>query len=505
MHGSHQRGGHPDQAYDLIVIGGGVVGAGIARDAALRGLRTALFEARDLAWGTSSRSSKLAHGGIRYLETGDLRLVREACIERKRLLDLAPHAVRRLPFLIPIYRGDPRAPWIVRIGTFLYGLLAGTKGIGHSCRLSANEVLKAEPGIQPEGLRGGVIYWDAQMDDALLNVLTAQGAAEAGADIFTYTPVTGIHVESGLVCGVRVHHEGASEPLEVRGKAVVNATGPWSDTVSDLETSGSSTVRLRRTKGVHILTPSRTRSHALLLMAKRDQRVFFVIPYEGLSMVGTTDTDYGGDPGNVQADEKDIEYLLGESGRAFRNPIQRSEVISHFAGVRPLLASSADSPSKASREHEIVVSPSGLVSVVGGKYTTYRAMAEQTVDLVVRRFSLDSAGPCRTRNLPLPGGEACEDVESAAEVIPDNVRSHLRSRYGSRARELERLVAEIGPAALEPLAGGRPEVAVEVIYAKRHLWAKRPEDFLRRRSPLELVGAVTPTVEERVAELLSIE
>lgn len=498
--------------YDIAVVGGGITGTGIARDAALRGLRTVLFEARDLAWGASSRSSKLIHGGIRYLETGDLRLVREACLERWRLLQLAPHVVQRIPFLIPIYEGDPRGILLLWLGTFLYDLLAGHHGIGRSKRLSKAELLEREPGINPDGLRGGVLYWDAQMDDALLNVLVAQGAAEAGASVQTYTPVVGTILSEGQVRGLLVKPPGASEPVEIHAKAVVNATGPWSDTVAGLVDGGieAPPVRLRRTKGVHLGVRSRTREHALLLMSRRDKRIFFVIPYRGVSLVGTTDTDFEGDPAEAHVGPEDVEYLLTESGKAFREPIQAEEILSRFAGVRPLLAADADNPSQVSREHKIVIAPSGMVSAVGGKYTTFRAMAEETVDRVVRQFGFERAGPCLTREKPLPGGETSPEatgldgLDADCAGLTPELRLHLTSRYGSRARDVAAFVSELGPEGLEPLAPDRPDIAAEVVYAKRRLWARTADDFLRRRSTLELVGAVTPGVRDRVDTLLDL-
>ena len=490
--------------YDLIVIGGGIVGAGIARDASLRGLRTVLFEAKDIAWGTSSRSSKLVHGGIRYLETGDLRLVYQACIERKRLVDLAPHVVKPLPFIIPFYKGDPRGPFLVRLGTFLYDVLAGRHGIGRSKRLSVQQVLEYEPNINPHNLIGGVLYWDALMDDALLALFTAQSAAEAGAEIHTYSPVQEICAESGRVCGIRVKLDGEEKPCEFHARAIVNACGPWSDAVAKLESNSAAKIPLRQTKGVHIMVGPRTDKHALLLMSRRDRRIFFVIPYEGISMVGTTDTDYHGDAANVSVEKDDVDYLLSESARAFKQPIAESEIVYGFAGIRPLLQSDADSPSQASREHEIVVSPSGLVSVVGGKYTTYRAMAEEVVDLVVKKFGFDRAGVCKTRDLPLPGAdELCmEEVSSTEDAIPVAAREHLQARYGTRSVVLEKMISEFGPEWLEPLVKQRPDLAVEVAYAKQHLWAKTPEDILRRRTTLEITGFVTDELQEKVAGLL---
>src|SRR5579884_3331210 len=350
--------------FDLLVVGGGINGAGIARDAALRGLRTALVERGDLGSGTSSASSKLVHGGFRYLEQGHIRLVLQACRERERLRRLAPHLVRPQRFLFPVYAGGPVSRAKLALGLWAYDLLAGWWQVHRHRMLSAAAVRRVEPALRTEGLRGGGLYWDARTDDARLVLETALAAAEAGAVIVSYAEVTGFLKEAGRIVGARVRERLGGNELDVRARVVVNASGPWMDAVATLDEPGPP--RLRLTKGVHLV----------------------VIPWGEHALIGTTDTDQPGGPdAPCTVEPDDVAYLLETVNHYF--PAARlapADVVSAFAGLRPLVAPEPGRrflPSDVSREEAIFVSRAGLISLAGGKLTTYRLVAAEVVDRVI--------------------------------------------------------------------------------------------------------------------------
>jgi glycerol-3-phosphate dehydrogenase len=396
------------EQFDLLIIGGGIVGAGIARDAALRGLRAALVDQGDFASGTSSRSSKLIHGGFRYLEQRAFHLVAESCRERAILQRIAPHLVRPVPFLLPVYDDSPRSLLTMRIGMTLYDLLALYRNTAPHRTLSADATLAVEPNLRMQGLRGAIRYYDCAEDDARFCVENILHAADLGAVCNNYCKVIAMSHEGDRIASVRLRDELVGNEFETRARVIVNATGPWIERVASLRgTDTSSSVRLSATKGVHLLLPAITKEHAIAIQSA-DRRILFIIPWHDCSIVGTTDTDFSGDPATVQAADEDIEYLLTEISRAVQRPITRAEVITTFAGVRPLLAAGATDPSARSREHRIVRQSENLITIAGGKYTTYRKIAEEAVDEVYRILGQPSPR-CRTSH----------------EMIP--VRSHARS------------------------------------------------------------------------------
>jgi len=381
------------------VVGGGIHGAAVARDAALRGLSVALLEADDLASATSSRTSKLVHGGIRYLETGQFGLVREALRERAILLDIAAPFVRPLRFLIPHYRGEGRPASWIGLGLFLYAGLARAHKLTEHGRLTRDEALGLEPGLRAEGLTGASFYWDAQMDDALLCVAVAMDAVRAGADVRTHTRVTRLERD---VDGWRARFRDALDGNEgeVASRFVVNASGPWADEIRGMAI-GAVSPSVRRTRGTHVVVGKLTRSHALLLTARRDGRAFFVIPWDGLSLIGTTDVDDAIPPADVAPPAGDIRYLLEESARAL--PAARDgRPVRTFAGLRALARGAAGRPWANTREHRLVQEP-GILTIVGGKFTTHRSLAERVVDVAARSLGR-AVGPSRTAESPLGAG-----------------------------------------------------------------------------------------------------
>ncbi len=382
------------EAFDLLVIGGGVTGAGAALDAALRGLRVALIDKGDFASGTSSVSSKLIHGGLRYLEHGDFFLVYEALHERRRLLRNAPHLVRPLRFVLPFYAGGRVPPWKQRLGLLLYDLLAGRSGIRRSRGYPRERLKRDFPGLQRSGLQGGAEFYDAQMDDARLCVEVVRTAALNGAVAANYIEAVAFEKEAGLARGVRALDRLGGREVRIRARQTLNAAGPWGDAVRRLagDDAGPS---LRPTKGVHVLAPGRGLTAAFLLLHPAAGRVFFVIPWLGKTLIGTTDTVCDDAPDRIRAAPADIDYLLQGHNHYFNPPLSPSDLLSSFVGLRPLVRTRPGEPSALSREFALSASPSGLLSVSGGKYTTYRRMAEVAIDAVVRRLGLRRR--CRTR------------------------------------------------------------------------------------------------------------
>ncbi len=460
------------QAFDLLVIGGGINGAGVARDAAMRGLKVALVERHDFASGTSSRSSKLVHGGIRYLEQYEFHLVREASRERRLLLRLAPHLVRPLPFIIPIYQGDKRGPQLIRLGLWLYDGLALFRNSHRGQMLSSEHALRLEPAMRADGLRAAALYYDAQMDDARLCLANVTSAVEHGAAAANYVKVTSLDKVNGRAVGARVKDELSGETFSISASRVINVAGPWLDEVSELDTHQPSMVRL--TKGTHIFVPPLVRSHAITIPST-DGRVIFVIPYPDATLIGTTDTDYEGDPTDVQPTADEVGYLLGEVRRIIpQHSLAPDAVISSFAGVRPLTRDDGVAAARVSREHKIFESPSGVISLAGGKYTTYREIAEQLVDRV-------SAIPCCTHLEPLPGG----DVEDfSAYCVEESAR--LGAAYGLDEAEIAELLNAYGTRTDAVLGGPAwgDSLEARVRYAVKEEMAFSLEDVMRRRTRL---------------------
>lgn len=378
------------RTFDLLIIGGGIVGAGVAWDASLRGLSCALVEQGEFASGTSSKTTKLIHGGIRYLEQLDFRLVRESLRERSILLSIAPQWIRPLPFLIPVHSGRPR-PWpMICLGVWLYDGLAGNRRIGRYRFLDERQMEREEPRLAAAGYHRAVLYHDAQMDDVGLVMAVLKAAGAAGAVLRDHTPVTGLVREGGRVAGVETR-----DGEVVTARRIINATGPWADQVRRMADPQAKPL-VRMSKGIHLVFPDRALRHALLVSSQRDNRIFFVIPWQGKTLLGTTDTDFSGDPADAKPEEADVEYLLTEVNRALPSfDFRREQILSTFAGVRPLIAQETKDPWAVTRSHRIY-EENGLLTVIGGKFTTFRKIAEDVVDRLVRSFPDRTLAPCRT-------------------------------------------------------------------------------------------------------------
>jgi glycerol-3-phosphate dehydrogenase len=512
------------ETWDLLVIGGGITGAAAARDAAGRGLRVALVDAGDLARGTSSRSSRLIHGGLRYLETGNLKLVFEASAERRRLLDLASHLVHPLPFLFPVFRKGPVGFRKLQAGMWLYDGLSLFRNIARHRMLNRDAARQEEPHLRTDGLVGAAVYYDASVDDARLTLANARGAHEAGAAVVPYAEVVGFLKDGKGLAGARVRDcliEGV-DAVEVRARVVLNATGPWSDAVRRLADAGIRP-RLRPTKGVHILV-RRDRlgnRHAITFQSPVDGRVMFVLPWGDFSYVGTTDTDYAGSPAEVRADADDVRYLLDSANSIFPDAkLTGDDVVSTWAGIRPLLAPNRPegglAASATSREHEIWRDRGGLLNIAGGKLTTYRVMAEQAVDAVARALKDEHrvrSGHSPTADLPLPGDPREPWEPFRDRVVSDAVAAglgadtgeHLARAYGEDAAAL--LAAVRADAALAGrLMEGHPYVWAEVAHAVRAEMAMTLDDVMTRRLHLFYEAADGGlAVAEQVARRMAAE
>ncbi len=467
--------------YDVLIVGGGINGAAIAHMAARNGLKTALLEKGDFASGTSSKSTKLIHGGLRYLEVFDLDLVRESLRERAFLLRDAPHLVKPLSFIVPVYRGDRKPLWMMRFGVWLYDRLAGKYTIGKHCFIPRDELLGLTPGLKEEGLLGGVSYYDAQMDDARLvleNVLSAQAR---GAHAANYVEVKSFLKKDGKAAGVLAFDRIGEREFEVRAREVVCAVGPWTNMLMRKE-EGNVPPLVRTTKGIHVVCQGQLSDHALIILTSQDQRVFFVIPWMGNSLVGTTDTDYTADPDAVAADQEDIDYLFRELRRVFlEGTFKKDKIITTFAGLRPLVHKQGE-PAKISRNHVIKKAYSGIIYVMGGKYTTYRKIAEDCLKEIIR------SRPLVDTRAGFPVYGSGEITESAQEVAKENgvntdVVRYLMDLYGVHYKDILRL-AQNNPALKEPLCTCSPAIKAQVVYAIKTEMAVKEEDIVKRRLSL---------------------
>jgi len=473
------------EQFDVLVIGGGITGAGIARDAAMRGLRTALVERDDFASGTSSRSSRLVHGGVRYLEHGHLHLVFESSRERRTLMRIAPHLVRPLRFTWPVYRGARIPLWKLNAGLFMYDALATFRNVGNHRALGPEEVVAREPSLRRDGLVGGAEYYDAATDDARLTLANIIAADEHGSVIANHAAVTRLVRDGSALAGAIVAVEDGSE-ISIRAALVVNATGAWTDRLRALDASANGHA-VRATKGTHIAVPRErlaTRG-ALTLLSPVDGRVMFALPSTATTIIGTTDTPTDERPEDVRASRDDIAYLL-ESANTFFPSAQLTEadVIAAWAGIRPLVAAGfTRDPASASREHRIDRSATGMISVSGGKLTTYRSMAAEVVDVVERSLGR-SPTRSRTNTTPLPGGDirSVDEVLRAAELeVGDGVVARrLVEAHGSRWREVAALTAE-EPALARRIVRDLPYLLAEVVYAVEREMAMTLGDVLVRR------------------------
>lgn len=473
------------ESFDVAVVGGGITGAGIARDAALRGLRVALVEARDFASGTSSRSSRLIHGGVRYLEHGHVHLVFESSRERRTLMRIAPHLVRPLAFTWPVYRGARVSRIKLAMGLGLYDALSMFRNTARHDRLSRTQVLDAEPQLRSEELLGGARYYDAACDDSRLTLANVISAVEAGAAILNHAPAIGLEAVGGRVRGVRVRDHIAGDDLTIRAKVVVNATGPWSDEVRSFE-APIDRVSVAGSRGAHIAVPRLRVGNrdAVTMLHPADGRVMFTLPAGDQAIVGTTETPTAPGAHDSRASREDVAYLLAGVNAYFPTAqLGDNDVIAAWSGIRPLAQQlSSGDVGSASREHTISRGPRGVIHVTGGKLTTYREMASQVVD----QFAGPEAKNDRTSVLPLPGGERpLEDIRAkAAEIVEDAVvRDHLVQSYGTRWRNVWDL-GESRPRLRERVSPTRAVIGAEFVYAVEREMAVTLGDFLIRRTHL---------------------
>jgi len=484
------------EPWDIAVVGGGATGMGVAVDAAARGFQAVLVEAHDFGKGTSSRSTKLVHGGVRYLEQGNIPLVMSALKERGLLRQNAPHLVKDLAFVVPNYSWW-EAPFY-GIGLKLYDLLAGKYGFGPSKLLSKEETLQRLPALEPEELRGGVVYYDGQFDDSRLLIHLAMTAADQGATVVNYCPATGLlRDEEGYVNGLIARDDESGEAFSINAKVIINATGVFTDEIRRMADPATEPLMVT-SQGIHLVFDRSFLKGDTALMVPRtsDGRVLFVIPWHGHAVAGTTDTPVGGPSLEPKPLDEEIQFILETAGRYLTRPPSRADVLAVYVGLRPLVKSGgASSTSAISRDHTIHVDTSGLLTITGGKWTTYRHMAEDTVDHAITLGRLSDQS-CTTKNLRIHGYQeppSGRDEEDALEV------------YGSDAAEIRSLAQQI-PELAKPLHQALPYIGAEVVWAARAEMARTIEDVLSRRTRALFLNAhAAMQMAEPVARLLARE
>jgi glycerol-3-phosphate dehydrogenase len=495
------------ERFDVLVIGGGVTGAGVALDAVARGYKVALVEKTDFASGTSSKSTKLVHGGLRYLSTFDFPLMREALTERGILLRLAPYLVQPLPFVLPIYEGHRRPAglpfttprgtglgFVMNVGLWFYDLLAGRLSVQRHRHLSRECVQQLAPALVTKGLKEGFVYYDAQTNDARLTMALIRTAAQYGATIVNYAEVTSFVIEQGRAVGAHVHDRLTDQHVTVYARHIVNAAGVFSEDVEAL-TGTTPHVQVEPSKGVHLVLSRedlQLGESAIVLPETDDGRILFIVPWETRAIYGTTDTGTG-DLNHPVANRDDIVYLLDHLNRYLSVSLSEEDIISTYAGYRPLLKPRANSPqssAKLSRTHAVLESPSGVVTIVGGKLTTYRRMAQETVDVLNKRDGSPPVHP--TTDMPLHGSAGWPavtrdlDTQGKALGLSEQTIAHLGKSYGAEGLALLRLV-ECDPSLAELLICDLPYIKAEVIYACRNEMAMTPCDVLERRTAITLL------------------
>ncbi|WP_040688121.1 glycerol-3-phosphate dehydrogenase [Nocardia vinacea] len=481
-----------DNEIDVLVIGGGVVGAGAALDAAARGLTVTLVEARDFAAGTSSRSSKLIHGGLRYLEQLDFWLVREALKERGLLLHrLAPHLVRPVSFLLPLqHRVWERA--YIGAGVALYDTIGGARALPMHRHLSHTRAMELAPALRDDAMIGAIRYFDAQVDDARHTMTIARTAAQHGATVLTRTKVTGLLRDGERVIGAHVTDVETGREYTVRARRVISATGVWTDEMNKM-TGVEFPFHVRMSKGVHILVPRERLDLDTGLIMRTEKSVLFVIPWARHWIIGTTDTDWALDKNHPVASDADVQYILDHMNAVLREPLTRNDIVGTYAGLRPLLSGASADTATLSREHAVAEPVPGLFVIAGGKYTTYRVMAADVVDAAVEGLGR-AVAPSVTEHLPLLGAvgyqELAADVNSVAQRagLPVATVEHLLGRYGSGVSELFDLIAA-EPELAEPLPGAGEYIGAEVVYAVTHEGALHLDDVLTRRTRISIETA----------------
>jgi len=488
--------------YDVLIIGGGINGAAIAYMSSLVGAKVALLEKDDFASGTSSKSTKLLHGGIRYLENFEFDLVAESLKERFIQYKNAPHLVKVMPFIIPVYKNDPRPLWKMKLGVWLYDFLSGKYSVGNRQYLSRQKLVSLIPGIQQEGLIGAVSYCDAQMDDARICLENVLMADSKGAHVANHVEVLEFLKENGKCMGVKAKDVLTGNVFEVRAKTIVSCAGPWTDQLLQKD-SLENNPRLRPTKGVHILYKTEICKQAFLLQSFSDRRIFFVIPFKGHSLIGTTDTDYEGKPDEVKVDGKDIAYLLEEAKRVFPQiDFKQEHIVTTFAGLRPLVHEKGH-PSKISRKHAMEQTSSGVWYVLGGKYTTYRAIAKEGVQrmLPALRNKLPS-----DMEYPLYGsGEVTGDIKQLALEfgVSTETISYLMGFYGSCYGDVLQLINE-DSSLRGRLCQCSLAIRAQAAYACKVEMARTLEDVFERRLQLQYNECTTGQCRKSIEDILKI-
>lgn len=454
-----------NQTFDLLIIGGGINGAALANVASLNGLKVALIEKGDFASGTSGKSTKLLHGGLRYLENFEFDLVAESLRERFIQAKSAPHLVKVLPFIIPVYKNDPRPLWKMRLGVWFYDVLSGQYSLGRHQNLSAAEVLNRIPGLKADNLKGGVLYYDVQMNDARLCLENILAAQERGAVVANYVEMNSFLMEGGRCTGVRATDTISGKTFEIKASKAVCAAGVWTDGIFKKDRPGAA-AQIRATKGAHIIFRKHISDAALFLQSACDGRMFFIIPWGEHSLIGTTDTDYSDDPDHVKAQKDDIDYLIAQAQRFFPDEsFRRENITGSFAGLRPLVKAHG-SPSKVSRKHKIRVSESGVVYVMGGKYTTYRVIAEDALKKIIKGPLVDTSNV-----YPLyGGGDVHDDLNQVSREYGVSVTAikQLIEIYGTRYRNVLDMK-------------GQTLLEKQMLYALQAEMAVTADDIVRRR------------------------
>jgi glycerol-3-phosphate dehydrogenase len=487
--------------FDAIIIGAGVNGAGIARDAAMRGLKVLLLDKGDLASGTTSWSTRLIHGGLRYLEHGEVRLVRESLHERETLLRIAPHLVKPLPLLIPIYEQGERGAWTIRAGMIAYDLLSFDKSLARHRMFSREETISRAPGLKREGLKGAALYYDAQVEYAeRLVVENALSAQAHGARLLTYARVDGFIEENGAVRGVQFTDLLTARIHTAHAPVTVNVAGPWVDEVLRSTTTKHPAQQrmIGGTKGSHLVVNAFAGSprDALYVEALEDRRPFFIIPWNDKYLIGTTDLRYDGDLDHVEADEPELDYLIRETNRVIPSAnLTRDSILFTYAGVRPLahrLERDEESITRRHFVHDHAPHPSGLISIIGGKLTTYRNLAEQTVDTLFKKLGRKPPA-CMTAREALPGGDTHDLLKFSEHFmmkspLPPAITAHLLRVYGTRASQVLELVTE-GADLAEPFDTETGAIGAEVLMSFRYELAETLTDCLLRRTMVGMNAA----------------
>ena len=494
--------------FDLVIIGGGINGASTAREAALRGMKVSLVDAHDFAAATSSRSSKLIHGGLRYLDQFEFRLVHEARRERRLLRELAPHLAWPVPFLFPIYHGDPYSPLKVRLGLSIYDLLGNLGAADRHQTLSKEDLLRRVPLLQTDGLRSGALYHDSLTDDARLTIENIIDAAAHGAVVANYAEVRAFNLATQKANGnpavatAELEDRRTGRRYEISSRFWINATGPWVDHVRALLPGYDGSKTVRSTKGTHIVIPPVAGDFAMFAAILPGKRIFVMMPWHGHGLLGTTDTDYDAEPGQVRPDIEDVEYLLRAVNRVLRKPLETSDVIGAYAGLRALAIQPGASPSENTREYRFHADPwaTNLITVCGGKLTTARSLGEKLVDQVVANMAGSSPAQWAehpTRRTPLPGGHTNDFENYSRDAAADAVRlfnvpraaaERIVRTYGTRWQQVLE-PARFDRKLADPLPGCGNCLGTEVAFAIDNEMALELDDFLLRRSGLNWYAA----------------